>query len=533
MSAFQDRLNRFWFGNSINASNRPVMTKAQAGTDLLSGFTVSLALVPEAVAFAFVAGLAPLAGLYAAFIVGLVTALMGGRPGMISGATGALAVVMVSLVASHGAQYLFATVVLMGLLQLLAGALRWGKFIRMVPHPVMLGFVNGLAIVIGLAQLEQFKTTNGAGVTSWLAGAQLYTTLALVVATMVIIWLTPKLTKRIPAPLMAIGVVTALVLLFDINVPRVGDLASLAGGFPSFVLPDVPLSLETLQIILPYAIILAAIGLIESLLTLNLVGDMTEQRGGASQECLAQGSANLVTGFFAGMGGCAMIGQSMINIKSGGRSRLAGISAALFLLSYIVFAASYIELIPIAALTGVMFMVVIGTFAWTSLKTLRRVPRADALVTVAVTIVTVWQDLAIAVVVGVIMSALVYAWNAAKRINASVRPSVREAGALVYEINGPLFFGSITSFMQLFKIDEDPDVVIIDFANSRVVDQSALQAIEDIAAKYDAADKLVKLRHLSRDCHALLSKSGQLIVDSADDPDYGVVADYGVQTGRL
>ena len=533
MSAFQDRLNRFWFGNSINASNRPVMTKAQAGTDLLSGFTVSLALVPEAVAFAFVAGLAPLAGLYAAFIVGLVTALMGGRPGMISGATGALAVVMVSLVASHGAQYLFATVVLMGLLQLLAGALRWGKFIRMVPHPVMLGFVNGLAIVIGLAQLEQFKTTNGAGVTSWLAGAQLYITLALVVATMVIIWLTPKLTKRIPAPLMAIGVVTALVLFFDINVPRVGDLASLAGGFPSFVLPDVPLSLETLQIILPYAIILAAIGLIESLLTLNLVGDMTEQRGGASQECLAQGTSNLVTGFFAGMGGCAMIGQSMINIKSGGRTRLAGISAALFLLSYIVFAASYIELIPIAALTGVMFMVVIGTFAWTSLKTLRRVPRADALVTVAVTIVTVWQDLAMAVIVGVIMSALVYAWNAAKRINASVRPSVREAGALVYEINGPLFFGSITAFTQLFKIDEDPDVVIIDFANSRVVDQSALQAIEDIAAKYHAADKLVKLRHLSRDCHALLSKSGQLIVDSADDPDYGVAADYGVQTGRL
>ena len=322
-------------------------------------------------------------------------------------------------------------------------------------------------------------------------------------------------------------------LAFDIHVPRVGDLASLAGGLPSFVLPDVPLSFETLQIILPYAIILAAIGLIESLLTLNLVGEMTEQRGGASQECLAQGTSNLVTGFFAGMGGCAMIGQSMINIKSGGRSRLAGISAALFLLSYILFAASYIELIPIAALTGVMFMVVIGTFAWTSLKTLRRVPRADALVTIAVTIVTVWQDLAIAVVVGVIMSALVYAWNAAKRINASVRPSQREAGALVYEINGPLFFGSITAFMALFKIEDDPDAVIIDFANSRVVDQSALQAIEDIAAKYDSVGKRVMLRHLSRDCHALLSRSGQLIVDSDDDPHYGIAADYGVQTGRL
>ena len=533
MSLFQDSLNRFWFGPSINASNRPVMTKAQAGTDVLSGFTVSLALVPEAVAFAFVAGLVPLAGLYAAFIVGLITALMGGRPGMISGATGALAVVMVSLVTAHGPQYLFATVVLMGLLQLLAGALRWGKFIRMVPHPVMLGFVNGLAIVIGLAQLEQFKFTDEMGVTSWLGATQLYTTLALVVVTMVIIWLTPKVTKHIPAPLMAIGLVTALVLVFDVNVPRVGDLASLAGGFPSFVVPDVPFTLETLLIILPYAIILAAIGLIESLLTLNLVGEMTDQRGGASQECVAQGASNLVTGFFAGMGGCAMIGQSMINVKSGGRSRLAGISAALFLLSYILFAASYIELIPIAALTGVMFMVVIGTFAWTSLKTLRRVPRADALVTVAVTIVTVWQDLAIAVVVGVIMSALVYAWNAAKRINASVRPSVREAGALVYEINGPLFFGSITSFMELFKIEDDPELVIIDFANSRIVDQSALQAIEDIAAKYDAVHKRVMLRHLSRDCHALLTKSGQLIVDSDDDPDYGIAADYGVQTGRL
>lgn len=533
MSAFKLRLNRFWFGPSMNTSQAPQMTRAQAGKDVLSGFTVSLALVPEAVAFAFVAGLAPLSGLYAAFIVGLVTALMGGRPGMISGATGALAVVMVSLVSAHGAQYLFACVVLMGVLQLIAGALRWGKFIRMVPHPVMLGFVNGLAIVIGLAQLEQFKTTDGAGVTSWLAGSQLYITLALVVATMVIIWLTPKLTNRIPPPLMAIGLVTGLVLIFDVNVPRIGDLASLAGGFPRFIVPDVPFSLETLQIILPYAVILAAIGLIESLLTLNLVGDMTEQRGGASQECLAQGTSNVVTGFFAGMGGCAMIGQSMINIKSGGRTRLAGLSAALFLLSYILFAANYIELIPIAALTGVMFMVVIGTFAWTSIKTLRRVPRADAVVTVAVTIVTVWQDLAIAVVVGVIMSALVYAWNAAKRINASVRPSVREAGALVYEINGPLFFGSISAFMQLFQIDNDPETVIIDFANSRVVDQSALQAIEDVASKYAAVGKSVQLRHLSHDCQMLLRKSGQLILDSADDPDYGIAADYDVQTGRL
>ena len=533
MATIQDKVNRYLFGNSISSSGTPVLTSRQTSIDLLSGFTVSLALVPEAVAFAFVAGLAPLAGLYAAFIVGLITAVMGGRPGMISGATGALAVVMVSLVMSHGPEYLFATVVLMGILQIIAGILRWGKFIRMVPHPVMLGFVNGLAIVIGLAQFEQFKTTDSSGTTSWLMGYELYMTLALVVATMVIIWLTPRLTKLIPAPLMAIGLVTIFVLGFDIDVPRVGDLASLAGGFPSFHIPMVPLTLETLQVILPYAVILAAIGLIESLLTLNLVGDITEQRGGASQECLAQGTSNLVTGFFAGMGGCAMIGQSMINVKSGGRSRIAGISAALFLLSYIIFAASYIELIPIAALTGVMFMVVIGTFAWHSLRTMAKVPRADALVTIVVTIVTVWQDLAIAVVVGVIMSALVYAWNAAKRINASTRPSVREKGALVYEINGPLFFGSVTSFSELFQFDDDPDTVIIDFANSRVVDQSALQAIEDIAAKYAALNKQVMLRHLTKDCHALLTKSGQLMISSDDDPTYQVAVDYGVTVGKL
>ena len=533
MASLQDTLNRYLFGHSGQNNRQPKLTSRQTSIDLLSGFTVSLALVPEAVAFAFVAGLAPLAGLYAAFIVGLITAVMGGRPGMISGATGALAVVMVSLVASHGAEYLFATVVLMGILQIFAGVMRWGKFIRMVPHPVMLGFVNGLAIVIGLAQLEQFKTSSDSGGSAWLMGHQLYLTLGLVFATMLIIWLTPRVTKIIPAPLMAIGIVTIIVLGLDLDVPRVGDLASLAGGFPALHIPSVPLSFETLTIILPYAVILASIGLIESLLTLNLVGEITDQRGGASQECVAQGASNLVTGFFAGMGGCAMIGQSMINVKSGGRSRIAGISAALFLLSYIIFAASYIELIPIAALTGVMFMVVIGTFAWQSLRTMARVPRADALVTIVVTIVTVWQDLAIAVVVGVIMSALVYAWNAAKQINASTRPSIREEGALVYEIKGPLFFSSIASFLELFEFEDDPETVIIDFAKSRVVDQSALQAIEDVAAKYAALGKTVRLRHLTRDCHSLLTKSGQLMVDSADDPDYQVAADYGVHVGRL
>jgi len=530
MSSAFAKLQNFLLGVSVNQPPHP-LTLGQVRIDILAGLTVALALVPEAVAFAFVAGVDPLVGLYAAFIVGLVTAIIGGRPGMISGATGALAVVMISLVSQHGVEYLFATVVLMGILQFVAGALRWGKFIRMVPHPVMLGFVNGLAIVIGLAQLEQFKTINDNGVTEWIGGAELLITGSLVGATMALIWLTPKLTKIIPAPLAAIGLVTAVVIGLDLDVSRVGDLASLSGGLPEFSIPMVPLSGETFTIILPYAVILAAIGLIESLLTLNLVGDITDQRGGASQECIAQGIANFVTGFFGGMGGCAMIGQSMINVKSGGRTRIGGIAAALFLLIFILFASGLIEQIPIAALVGVMFMVVIGTFAWNSIKTLFKVPVADALVIIVVTVVTVAEDLAIAVVVGVIMSALVYAWNAAKRIHASKRPSVREEGAIVYDIQGPLFFGSVTGFRELFDIAADPELVIIDFSSSRVVDQSALQAIEDVAAKYDEIGKRVMLRHLTRDCHRLLSKSGQLIIDSDDDPDYGVAVDYGVKPG--
>lgn len=532
MSSFTSKFQKFLLGVPQGEASEP-LSFGQIRIDILAGITVALALVPEAVAFAFVAGVEPLVGLYAAFIVGLITAAIGGRPGMISGATGALAVVMISLVSQHGVNYLFATVVLMGILQLTAGILRWGKFIRMVPHPVMLGFVNGLAIVIGLAQLEQFRKLDEKGVSQWISGTELWMTCGLVVATMAIIWLTPKLTKIIPAPLAAIGLVTALVLGLDLGVSRVGDLASLSGGLPVFSVPSVPFNLETFSIIFPYAIILAAIGLIESLLTLNLVGDITNQRGGASQECVAQGAANVATGFFGGMGGCAMIGQSMINVKSGGRSRVSGLSASLFLLVFILFASGWIEQIPIAALVGVMFMVVIGTFAWNSVKTLFKVPKSDALVIIVVTVVTVAEDLAIAVVVGVIMSALVYAWNAAKRIHASKRPSVREKGAIVYDIQGPLFFGSVTGFRELFEIEDDPDKVIIDFAGSRVVDQSALQAIEDVAAKYSEAGKTVMLRHLTRDCHRLLRKSGQLIVDSDDDPAYGVAVDYEVKLGVL
>ena len=508
--------------------------------ELLSGLTVALALVPEAVAFAFVAGVHPLVGLYAAFLVGLITALIGGRPGMISGATGALAVVMVALVAEHGVEYLFATVVLMGILQIIAGVMQWGKFIRLVPHPVMLGFVNGLAIVIFLAQLSQFKvpgtmenTGHGMGGGEWLSGQPLYMMLALVALTMAIIWVMPRVTRVVPAPLAGIGVVAAIVIAFGLDVPRVGDLASIQGGLPSLHIPMVPLNWETFEIILPYAVILAAIGLIESLLTLNLVGDMTNQRGGASQECIAQGVANTVTGFFGGMGGCAMIGQSMINVKSGGRTRVAGIAAAVFLLLFILVGSSVIELIPLAALVGVMFMVVIGTFAWNSLTILRKVPLTDAFVILLVTVVTVMEDLAVAVVVGVIVSALAYAWNNARRISATTRESVTEKGAKVYEIHGPLFFGSSDGFVELFDVASDPETVIVDFAESRVVDQSALQAIEAMAAKYQEAGKTLMLRHLSRDCHKLLQKAGQLMVDSDDDPDYALAVDYSVRTGIL
>lgn len=525
--AVADRLPFFdW-----NAPDRTRFTPNRVKIELLAGLTVALALVPEAVAFSFVAGVHPLVGLYAAFIVGLITACIGGRPGMISGATGALAIVMVALVAAHGVEYLFATVVLMGILQILVGVFRLGKLIRLVPHPVMLGFVNGLAIVIFLAQLTQFQVPGPDGVKVWMTGWPLVEMLGLVALTMAIIWIMPRITTAIPAPLAGIGVVAAIVIVFGIDVPRVGDLASIEGGLPAFHIAMVPFTLDTLKIIFPYAVILAAIGLIESLLTLNLVGDMTGKRGGASQECIAQGLSNTVTGFFGGMGGCAMIGQSMINVKSGGRTRLSGISAALFLLAFILVASSMIEQIPLASLVGVMFMVVIGTFAWQSITILRRIPLTDALVMILVTIVTVMSDLAIAVVVGVVVSALAYAWNNATRIHASIHKTPE--GAVVYRIEGPLFFGSVDGFADLFKLDEDPGLVIVDFMASRVVDQSALQAIEALASKYEARGKTLQLRHLSHDCHRLLNKAGQLMVDSDDDPDYGLAVDYSVKIGIL
>jgi SulP family sulfate permease len=492
--------------------------------EILAGLTVALALVPEAVAFAFVAGVEPLAGLYAAFMVGLLAAVFGGRPGMISGATGAMAVVMVSLVAHHGVEYLFAAVVLTGLIQIGAGILRLGKFIRMVSYPVMLGFVNGLAIVIFLAQLRNFQVNLPNGDHEWMAGTTLWIFLGLIALTMAIIYFLPKLTTAFPASLAAILVVTLLVIGLDINTKTVGDLASIEGGWPSFHIPAIPFSLESLKIVLPYSAILAAVGLIESLLTLSLIDDVTNTRGRGNRECVGQGIANTVTGFFGGMGGCAMIGQSMINVNSGGHQRLSGIAAALFLLGFILFASGLIEAIPMAALVGVMFVVVLATFEWSSLRIMGKIPRADAFVLVLVSVVTVFTDLAIAVVIGVIVSALVFAWEHATRINAKRYGD--KNGSRVYELNGPLFFGSVKSFMELFDPANDPDDVIVEFQNSRVADHSAIEAIDNLAEKYIAAGKTLHLRHLSPECRDLLTKAGDLVeVNVMEDPRYHVADD--------
>ena len=501
--------------------------------ETLSGLTVALALVPEAVAFAFVAGVEPIVGLYGAFMMGLITALIGGRPGMISGATGAMAVVMVSLVAEHGVQYLFATLLLTGAIQILAGVLRLGKFIRMVPHSVMLGFVNGLAIVIFLAQLQHFQTPGGNGEMHWLVGSELWIMLGLVALTMAIIHFLPKLTVVVPAALAAIVVVTLLVVVLDLDARTVQDVlrdmsgdasATIAGSLPGFQIPMVPFNLETLKIILPYAFILAAVGLIESLLTLTLIDELTETRGRGNKECVGQGVANTVNGFFGGMGGCAMIGQSMINVNSGGRGRLSGISAALFLLAFILFASNLIEMIPIAALVGVMFIVVLGTFEWASFRLLGRIPLADTLVGITVAVVTVLTDLAIAVIVGVIMSALVFAWEHAKHISA--RTYVDDMGFKFYEVSGPLFFGSVQNFQELFEPAGDPQEVVVDFANTRVYDHSGLEAIDTLAERFARAQKTLHLRHLSAECKDLMDKAGDLVeVNLLEDPTYHVADD--------
>ncbi|ABD80493.1 SulP family inorganic anion transporter [Saccharophagus degradans] len=504
--------------------------------DLLSGLTVALALVPEAVAFAFVAGLEPMVGLYAAFMMGLITSLIGGRPGMISGATGATAVVMVALVMEYGAQYLFAAVLLAGVIQIGAGILKLGKYIRMVPHPVMLGFVNGLAIVIFLAQLGQFTVKNEVGESVWMEGTMLYTMIGLIALTMAIIHFLPKLTTAVPSSLVAIAVVTLLVHFTGLEARTVIDFvrdmlpaeeaatATLKGELPSFAIPAIPFTWETLRIIFPVGLIIAAIGLIESLLTLTLIDEITGTRGHGNRECVGQGVANTVNGFFGGMGGCAMIGQSMININSGGRGRLSGVTAAIVLLGFILFGAALIEIIPLAALVGVMFMVVLGTFEWSSLRIIRKIPLSDAIIIILVSGITVIADLAIAVIVGVIVSALVFAWKHAQHIHAEV--TTDENGTKIYSLRGPVFFGSVANFKELFTPETDPDNVIIDFVRSRVSDHSGIEALDGLAEKYTALGKNLSIRHLSKECIQLLEKAGNLCeVNVLEDPDYHVATD--------
>ncbi|MFD0976878.1 SulP family inorganic anion transporter [Salinimicrobium gaetbulicola] len=499
--------------------------KVNYKTEVLAGLTVALALIPEAVAFAMIAGLSPLTGLYAAFVMGLVTSILGGRPGMISGATGAVAVVIVGLSISHGPEYIFASVVLAGIIQVLAGVLKLGKLIRLVPHSVIFGFVNGLAIIIFMSQLDNFKAVNEAGELTWMTGSNLFIMLGLVLTTMLIIWGLPKITKAFPSSLAAILVIFGIVVFAGIETKTVGDIASIQGGFPPFHIPMVPFTWETLAIIFPFAAIMAGVGLIESLLTLNIVDEITETRGRGNKECVAQGTANVLSGLFSGMGGCAMIGQSLINVSSGARARLSGIVAAVMLLVFIMFAADIIELLPMAALTGVMIMVAIGTFEWASLRTFRRMPKSDVLVMVLVTLVTIFlHNLALAVLVGVIISALVFAWDNAKRIRA--RKFMDDKGVKHYEIYGPLFFGSTTAFSEKFDVLNDPDEVIIDFSESRIVDMSGIEAVNKLTERYLKQGKKLHLRHLSRDCKNLLKNADEIIeVNILEDPTWKVAVD--------
>ena len=509
-------------------------TGGSVKNDILSGVTVALALVPEAVAFAFVAGVSPVVGLYGAFMMGLITSIFGGRPGMISGATGAMAVVMVHLVKegnalggsdAAGLQYLFFTLMLAGGIQTLAGVFRLGKFVRMIPHSVMMGFVNGLAIVIFISQLGMFKSQG-----EWLEGSALMVMIGLVIATMAIIFVLPMITKKIPAALTAILAVSMLVIFSGVETETVHSFilsnggSGIKAGLPTFNFPSVALSLETLLFVLPYASILAAIGLIESLMTLNLIDELTDSHGNGNKECIAQGAANTLNGLFGGMGGCAMIGQSIINIKSGGRGRLSGIVASVALLGFILFGSNLIEQVPIAALVGVMFMVVIGTFAWSTFKVLNKVPKSDVIVIILVTGLTVIFDLAIAVLAGVIVSSLVFAWENAKRIRA--RKHIDEFGVKHYEIYGPLFFGCIELFNSKFDIQNDPDEVIIDFKESRILDQSAIECVNKLTERYLKQGKNIHLRHLSSDCVKLIKKAEKICdVNVLEDPDYFVAID--------
>mgnify|MGYP006178522621 CR=1 FL=1 len=509
----KQHLNLFNFKQQVNYK-----------TEILAGLTVAMTMIPESLSFAILAGFPPLVGLYGAFIMGLVTAIFGGRPGLISGGAGATVIVLIALMKSHGIEYVFGAVALAGIIQIMVGLLKLGKFIRLVPQPVMFGFVNGLAIIIFMSQFEQFKTVIN-GQTEWITGTPFLIMTGLVLLTIAIVVLFPKITKAIPSSLVAILVVFGIVLFFNIDTKQVQDIASVSGSLPPFHIPDFPINLETLQVIFPYALIMAAVGLTEGLLTLNLVDEITGTKGNSNRECLAQGGANLLNGFFYGMGGCPMIAQTLVNLSAGSRARLSGIVAALTILLIILIGAPVIGKLPMAALTGVMIMVAIGTFEWTSLRIFKRMPNSDIFVMIVVMLITIFlHNLALAVLIGVIISALVFAWESAKRIRA--RKYIDENGVKHYEIFGPLFFGSTTAFTEKFDVFNDPNEIIIDFKESKITDMSAIEALNKLTERYLKAGKVVHLRHLSADCRLLLQNADQLIeVNIMEDPTYNVAID--------
>jgi len=496
--------------------------KVNYKTEILAGLTVAMTMIPESLSFAILAGFPPLSGLYASFIAGLITAIFGGRPGMISGGAGATVITLIALMKSNGLEYVFAAVALAGVIQILIGIFKWGKFIRLVPQPVMFGFVNGLAIIIFMSQLEQFKTVVN-GESTWLTGTPLMIMAGLVALTITIVLIFPKITKAVPASLVAIIVVFGLVLGLGIETKTVADIASVSGGFPPFHIPNIPFSLEALQIILPYSLVVAAVGLTEGLLTLSLVDEITETRGDGNRECLAQGGSNVLNGFFFGMGGCPMIAQTLVNLSAGSRARLSGIIAALTILCIILFASPVIEKLPMAALVGVMIMVAIGTFEWISLRIINKMPKQDIFVGVLVAIITILlHNLALAVLIGVIISALVFAWESAKRIRA--KKYIDDEGMKHYEIYGPLFFGSVTAFAEKFDVANDPNEIVIDFKESKIVDMSAIDAVNKITERYAKVEKTVHLVHLSQDCRQLLHNAkGVIDVNIIEDPTYKVL----------
>ena len=507
------KLRLFDFSQKVNYKN-----------EILAGLTVAMTMIPESLSFAILAGFPPLVGLYAAFIMGFITSIFGGRPGLVSGGAGATVVVLIALMKSNGLDYVFAAVALAGVFQILIGLFKLGKFIRLVPQPVMYGFVNGLAVIIFMAQLQQFKTVIG-GHETWLSGPALYTMAGLVALTIGIVVLLPRITKAVPPSLVAIIIVFILVLCFGIHTKTVGDIAAINGGFPPFHIPVVPFNGGTLSIIFPYALIMAGVGLTEGLLTLNLVDEMTATRGNGNREAIAQGSANILNGFFFGMGGCPMIAQTLVNLSAGSRARLSGIIASLTILAIILFGAPVIGRVPMAALTGVMIMVAVGTFEWLSFRIINKMPRQDVFVGIVVALITIWlHNLALAVLIGIIISALVFAWESAKRIRA--RKYVDDAGVKHYEIFGPLFFGSVTAFNEKFDLANDPANVIIDFKESRVFDMSGIDALNKLTERYHKAGKKLHLKHLSDDCRLLLKNAAEVIeVNIIEDPTYHIATE--------